>query len=372
MTTQLEQTSPTPPVRTSGQKVIAFAGRNRLQLGIVAVLAVMWIFFVVAAPQTFLSKEIYKAFAETVPFYGIMALTITLLVIAQEIDLSFGSIMALSVVSFMAVFNATGSPVFGAVPDWLRPFFHATGSPLFAGNAVPDWLRPILGLIACLVTGFLAGLLNGIIVVKIGIPALIATIGTQFFWRGFLLVVTNARSEPLGDATEANPLLRDLLVGRLFGEIPVQVIWMVIVAVLVWLLLNRHRFGAHIYLIGDNNNSARLMGVNVDRTRMLTFAIVGMSAGLAGLIASYDISNFYPSLGDGYLLKTLAAVFLGGTPVLGGVGTILGTFVGCFIIGAIEPGTVAVKLTGFWTQLIYGFIIVVSVAMHTVLRRRAK
>ncbi len=340
MTTQLEQTSPTPPVRTFGQRVIAFAGRNRLQLGIVAVLAVMWIFFVVAAPRTFLSKEIYKAFAESVPFYGIMALTITLLVIAQEIDLSFGSVMALGVVTFIAVFDATGSP--------------------------------LLGFVACLATGFLAGLLNGIIVVKIGIPSLIATIGTQFFWRGFLLVVTNARSVSLGDASEASPFLHELLVGRLFGEIPVQVIWMVVVAVLVWLLLNRHRFGAHIYLIGDNNNSARLMGVNADRTRMLTFAIVGMSAGLAGIIACYDISNFFPSLGDGYLLKTLAAVFLGGTPVLGGVGTVLGTFVGCFIIGAIEPGTVAIGLTGFWTQLIYGFIIVVSVAMHTVLRRRAK
>ena len=77
-------------------------------------------------------------------------------------------------------------------------------------------------------------------------------------------------------------------------------------------------------------------------------------------------------LGDGYLLKTLAAVFLGGTSVLGGTGTILGTFIGCFIIGAIEPGTVAIGLTGFWTQLIYGMIIVVSVAMHTILRQRIK
>jgi simple sugar transport system permease protein len=209
-------------------------------------------------------------------------------------------------------------------------------------------------------------------VVKVGIPSLIATIGTQFFWRGFVVVVTGAKLESLIPASEASPTLHDVLVGRLFGELPMQMIWMAVVAFLVWLLLNHHRFGAHIYLIGDNSNSARLMGVNVDRTRMLIFAIVGMSAALAGLVASYDVSNFFPSLGDGYLLQTLAAVFLGGTPVLGGVGTILGTFVGCFIIGAIEPGTVAVGLTGFWTQLIYGLIIVVSVTMHTVLRRRVR
>jgi simple sugar transport system permease protein len=353
MMTPIDQPVPAKPVRTPGQRVIAFVRRNRLQLGIVGVMAVMWVFFLIAGPRTFTSSDIYKAFAESVPFYGIMSLTITLLVIAQEIDLSFGSVMAVSVVAFIGVFNVTGSPLFGFI-------------------SVPGWGRPILGLIACLGTGFLVGLLNGIIVVKIGIPSLIATIGTQFFWRGFILVVTGAKLESLIPAKDANPILHDVLVGRLFGELPAQMIWMVVVAFLVWLLLNHHRFGAHIYLIGDNNNSARLMGVNADRTRMLTFAIVGMSAGLAGLIASYDVLNFFPSLGDGYLLQTLAAVFLGGTPVLGGVGTILGTFVGCFIIGAIEPGTVAIGLTGFWTQLIYGFIIVVSVAMHTILRRRER
>jgi simple sugar transport system permease protein len=328
MTTPFERPVRTKPARTPGQWFIAFARRNGLQLGILGVMVVMWI------------SDIYKAFAESVPFYGIMALPITLLIIAQEIDLSFGSVMAVSVVSFIEVFNATGSP--------------------------------FLGFIACLVTGFLVGLLNGIIVVKIGIPSLIATIGTQFFWRGFLLMVTGAKLVTLTPARNADPVLHDVLVGRLFGELPAQVIWMTVVAFLVWLLLNHHRFGAHIYLIGDNANSARLMGVNTGRTRMLIFAIVGMASALAGLIASYDVLNFFPSLGDGYLLQTLAAVFLGGTPVLGGTGTILGTFVGCFIIGAIEPGTVAIGLTGFWTQLIYGFIIVVSVAMHTVLRRRVR
>lgn len=338
MTTVLEQPLPINPFRTFGNQILAFARRNRLQLGIIDVLGIMWVFFLLRAPRTFTTADIYKSFAEAIPFYGIMALPITLLVIAQEIDLSFGSVMAVSVVSFLGVFKATGSP--------------------------------LLAFIACLGTGFLIGLLNGIIVVKIGIPSLITTIGTQFFWRGFILVVTGAVSASLTPASEASPILHDMLVGRLFGQLPAQMIWMALVGVAVWVLLNRHRFGAHIYLIGDNNNSARLMGVNSDRTRMLIFAVVGMAAALAGLLASYDVTNFFPSLGDGYLLKTLAAVFLGGTPVLGGTGTILGTFVGCFIIGAIEPGTVAIGLTGFWTNLIYGFIIVLAVAMHTLLGKR--
>jgi simple sugar transport system permease protein len=147
-------------------------------------------------------------------------------------------------------------------------------------------------------------------------------------------------------------------------------IWTVIVAALVWVFLNRHKFGAHVYLVGDNEDSARLMGVNVDRTRMLVFAIVGLAAAFAGLLASLEVSYYWVTQGEGYLLSTLASVFLGGTSVFGGVGTILGTFIGCFIIGAIEAGTVAIGLSGFWTQLIYGLIIVISVSMHSTLRRR--
>jgi simple sugar transport system permease protein len=147
-------------------------------------------------------------------------------------------------------------------------------------------------------------------------------------------------------------------------------IWTIVVAMLVWVLLNRHKLGAHVYLVGDNEDSARLMGVNVDRTRMMVFAIVGLAAAFAGFLASLEVNYYWVTLGEGYLLRTLASVFLGGTSVFGGTGTILGTFVGCFIIGAIEAGTVAIGLTGFWTQLIYGLIIILSVSMHAILNRR--
>jgi simple sugar transport system permease protein len=145
-----------------------------------------------------------------------------------------------------------------------------------------------------------------------------------------------------------------------------------LIAVLGWVLLNRHKIGAHIYLIGDNVNSAELMGVNTKRVRMQTFMLMGLLAAFAGVITSFHVVYFWPSLGDGYLLRTLASVFLGGTSVFGGTGTILGTVIGAFIIGTIEAATVAVGLTGFWTQFIYGLIIVLSVIMHTYLRKRTK
>jgi simple sugar transport system permease protein len=316
--------------------VARFARRYGLQIGILCVFLAIWVLFIVGAPTTFLAPEIYAAYMSTIPFFAVIALPLTMAVIAGETDLCFPSIMAVGMVVFVAIFEPTGNLV--------------------------------LAFVACLLAGFLAGLLNGIIVVKVGIPSLVTTIGTQFFWRGVVLVVTNARGTSL--VPVKGTILHKALVGRLAGYVPAQMIWAIVVAILVWVLLNRHKFGAHVYLIGDNVDSARLMGVNVDRTRMMVFAIVGLAAAFGGVLSSLEVSYLWVTVGEGQLLRTLAAVFLGGTSVFGGTGTILGTFIGCFIIGTIEAGTVAIGLTGFWIQLIYGLIIIISVSMHSVVSRR--
>lgn len=315
-----------------------FLRRSSVQIGIIVVFILIWVFFIIAAPQTFLSRQIYLAFMSTVPFFGITAMTLTILIIAGEIDLSFPSIMAMGMVAFMAVFNLTGNVA--------------------------------LGVLGGLLTGFGIGLFNGALVVGIGIPSLVATIGTQFLWRGAVLILLSGKGASLIEARDT--FTYNLLVGKSFGYIPNQFIWMVLAGIACWILLNRTRLGAHAYLIGDNENSARLMGVNVGRTKALLFAIVGIAAAFSGILASMHVSFFWPSLGEGYLLQTLASVFLGGTSVFGGVGTILGTFLGAYIIGAIEAAIVAIGLTGFYTQFIYGLIIIVSVSMHTILRRRVE
>ncbi|MEW5957415.1 MAG: ABC transporter permease [Chloroflexota bacterium] len=329
---KVEQKLPRPQRKSNLARFLRAYGT---QIGILVVFVLMWLFFIVSAPRTFLSPQIYLAFMSTIPFFAIIALPLTMLVIAGEMDLSFPSIMAIGMVAFVTVFNPTGN-VF-------------------------------LALLAALLAGFLAGLLNGIIVVGIGLPSLVVTIGTQFFWRGAVLVLLGGKGHTLVAARES--FVYSLLVGKL-GGIPMQMIWLVATAVVAWVLLNRHRFGANIYVIGDNRQTAELMGINTARTRMLMFALVGMAAAFAGVLASLQVSFFWPSLGEGYLLSTLAAVFLGGTSVFGGVGTILGTFIGSFIIGAIQAAIVAIGLTGFWTELIYGLIIILSVSMHAILRRR--
>jgi simple sugar transport system permease protein len=330
-----ERASPNPKSRTG---LARLSRKYSLQIGIVGVAFFIWVLFLIGSPRTFLARDIYVAFMSTTPYFALMAIPLTLVIIAGEIDLSFPSIMAFGMTAFDVVFVSTHSV----------------------------WL----GFIACLAAGVLAGWLNGVIVVKIGIPSLVATIGTPFFWRGVVMVVTNGQG--LGMTPVRETLLYPLLVGRIGGFFPAHFLWTIAFALVVWFFLNRHRFGAHVYLTGDNLESARLMGVNVDRTKTLTFAVVGFAAAFAGFVVSEDVLFFWPTLGDGYMLNTLASVFLGGTSVFGGMGTVFGTFVACFIIGAINAGIVAAGLTGFWTSLIYGLIVVVSVSLQAVVSRRIR
>ncbi len=323
-----------PAARRSG--LVRFLRKYPLQIGIFLVAVVIWALFVVGAPRTFLAGDIYVAFMSTTPFFALMALPLTMVVITGEIDLSFPSIMAIGMTAFELVFVATQS----------------------------TWL----GFVACILAGLLAGALNGVIVVRIGVPSLVATIGTQFFWRGAVMVLTGAKG--IGMTATQGTVLYPLFVGRIGGVIPAQFLWTIGIALLVWFFLNRHRFGAHVYLTGDNLESARLMGVNVARTKLLTFAVLGLVAAFAGFVESEEILFFWPTLGEGLLLNTIASVFLGGTSVFGGTGTVFGTFIGAFIMGAINAGIVAMGLTNFWTDLIAGFIIVASVSLQTVVGKR--
>ncbi len=334
-------------IQGAGRPLSPTAGKGRLssylrayplQIGIVFVALFIWVLFLIGSPRTFLAGNIYIAFMSSTPYFALIAIPLTLVVITGEIDLSFTSVMAFGMTIFDLLFTATHSV----------------------------WL----GFIGCILGGIVAGFLNGVIVTKIGIPSLVATIGTQFFWRGGVMVLTNGQGMGMTDVQ--NTVLYPALVGKIGGVIPMQFVWTIIFGVIVWFFLNRHRFGAHVYLTGDNIDSARLMGVNVDQTKIVAFAIVGGAAAFAGFLVSEDVLFFWPTLGDGYLLNTLASVFLGGTSVFGGAGTIFGTFVASYIIGAIQGGIVAAGLTGYWTYVIYGLIIVVSVALQTVVGRRLR
>ncbi|QPM67006.1 ABC transporter permease [Atribacter laminatus] len=314
----------------------ALLSESKSQISVIIVLVGIFILFTIGSPQTFLSYNIYYSFMSTIPFFAIMALSLTLVVISGEMDLSFPSIMGFAGWVFTVIFHRTGSPG--------------------------------MALLLALVFGLGAGLMNGLLIVKLKLPSMITTIGTQFFWAGATAVVSGGLGKTLVPAKTS--AVYKLLVGRLGGLVPAQMIWTVIIAFFIWFFLNRHRFGAHVYFTGDNPESARVMGVNVDWVKMMVFTQMGLFSAFAGVLASLEVTYYWPTLGQGYLLKTIAAVYLGGTPVDGGVGTIFGTFIGAIILGCLEAGIIAIGMTGFWTQLIYGLIVIVSIAMHSILRKR--
>jgi simple sugar transport system permease protein len=308
----------------------------RLEISITAVVAGIFLLFIIGNPKVFTRFDIYYSFMSTIPFFGIMALAMTLVVTLGEMDLSFPSVLAFSAWMFGKVFQVTGN----------------------------IWLAVLV----CLAIGLGAGALNSLLIVRVGIPSLVATIGTMFFFRGMVNVVAQGKGIPLVKAKET--IFYYLCVGRIGEVVPAQAVWMIVLGIGFWLLLNRHRFGSHILFVGDNEESSRMMGINVERVKTIVFMQMGFFAAFAGILSTLEVTYFWPSQGQGYLLTTLAAVFIGGTSVFGGMGTIYGSFVGALIIGSLEAGIIAIGLTGFWIQLIYGLIIMVSVSIYAILLRK--
>jgi len=318
------------------EKIKLKISESKLQLSILAVLVIVFAIFIIGNPGTFLSYRIYYAFMSTIPFSAILALSLTPVVILGEIDLSFPSVMGFSAWVFSAVFNQTNNIY--------------------------------LAFVTCLAIGLFAGYLNSVLIVRVGIPSLILTIGMMFLWRGLVYVASGGRGLSL--VGTKGTLLYKALVGRIGGVVPAQAIWAIIIAAVFALILNRHKFGAHILYAGDDEVSAKMMGVNVARVKTIVFMQVGVFAAFVGVLATLEVLYLWPSTGEGYLMKSLASVFIGGTSVFGGAGTIFGTFVGAIIMGSLEAGIVSGGISGFWTQFVFGLVIVLSLTIYACMNKR--
>lgn len=315
-----------------------FFVRCRNQILITAVLLALWIFFALFAPDAFLSGAIYMTFLSTIPFIMIVATAMTLVVVTGEMDLSFASNMAMSGFVFAAVFRLTGS--------------------VWAGAA------------AGLAAGISIGLLNGLLIVWTDVPAIVATIGFDFFWRGCVMLLSGGTAIPLGflaGTADAAPF-----VGRIFGTVPAQSLWAAAFAAVTALIYHRTSWGDSLRFIGDDREVARMLGLPVGASRAAVFAYLGGAAAVSGILATMEMGSWWPTQGDGYLLLVFASVFLGGTSVYGGAGTIWGTAVGSIIMGTIEAGIVSAGWSGFWTRFVDGFVLLVSVSFYAVVSRRRR
>lgn len=293
-------------------------------LPIALVLLVLYIVLMIAAPTVFLQPLIYLSFLETVPPTLIAALGLTLVITAGEIDLSFPAVVALSGFAFSWAWR-TFDPAYGA------------------------WI----GIVLALAAGALVGYINGVMVARIRVPSIMATLAAQFFWYGITILLAGGLSVALKE-NQTN-FVHQLFVGQLFGSIPAQALWALALTIFLWFILNRHKFGEAILFIGDNANVARVMGINVENTRIRLFTVQGMISAFAGIIVTLDIGVFYPNQGN-FLLPAMASVFIGGTSIAGGAGSVFGTLFGAYIIGSLEAGVVATTISGYWVQVVEGLV----------------
>jgi len=307
-----------------------FIGKNRRALSALVVFIALLIFFIIANPRVFLNPTIYTSVFVSLPISIILTIPLVFVITMGEIDLSFPSIIGVSAWGF--------------------------------AYCVQAGLGPVFGLVAALLIGALAGYVNSMLVTRVGLSALVSTLGMNFLLRGLIQIGTQGNGIPLTSISDT--AFHELLVGRIFDIIPIQMVWGLLFAGVGWWLFNRHKFGAHICCVGDNAESAREMGINVNRVKTMAFVYVGIASALAGVLTILVNNTFWPTTGDGYLLATLAAVFVGGTPTWGGVGTVAGGVIGAFIVGFIETGLIAAGLTGFYTQFFYGLVLVLALIGH--------
>ena len=305
-------------------------------LPVFAVLAVLYGVLIIAAPTVFTGYRIYMSFLQTVPPVLVCALGLTLVVTAGEMDLSFPAVVAFS----------------GFVLAWVFKHFDSS-------------LAPWLGFVLAIACGALVGYVNGLLVAKIGVPSIMATLASQFFWYGVTILLADGLQLNIKEITTTP--LHEVFVGRLFGIVPMQAVWALLLTIFLWFILNRHVFGEATMFIGDNVNVARVMGIAVEKTRIKLFTLMGMIAAFAGVLLTLEINVFFPTQGSGFMLPTMAAVFIGGTSIAGGYGTLFGTLFGAYIIGSLEAGVVATTISGYWVQLIEGLVMGASVVLNIIL-----
>lgn len=253
---------------------------------------------------------------------AIMAFGMTFVIVTSGIDLSVGSVAALSAM----------------VSAWM-----------FSNAGLPGWLTLIVGLLI----GLLAGAVSGLAIAYGKLPAFIATLAMMSVARGLTLVISGGT--PVAASDSVNQLGADV------GPIPVPVIMLALAGVVCWFMLSRTVLGRSLYAIGGNEEAARLSGIPVRRILVTVYALAGVFAGLAGLVLAGRLSSAQPQAGFGYELDAIAAVVIGGASLSGGSGKASGTFIGAVLLAVIRNGFNILNVSSFWQQVVIGCVIALAV-----------
>jgi ribose/xylose/arabinose/galactoside ABC-type transport system permease subunit len=297
-------------------------------------LAFVVIFFLLVEPSTRQTAVYWDLLREVSPTM-VAAVGITLLLLSGEFDLTVGSMLALTGVVTIDVFNRTDNM----------------------------WL----GIAAGLASGLCIGMLNGFLVTVIGMESLMTTLGMMFSIRGLVYVHTN--QTPIIDENRFEQFLR--LWFDDIGPVPVPIIVALALVALAWFMATRTELGRNIYAIGGNKEAARVSGIHVNRIKFGLFALSGTLAALAGLLVASQTDTGYFNAGLGFELEVLAAVVLGGASLAGGQGNVLSTALAVLIIGMIGKGMRLMSIDTTQQLLVVGLVMLVAVYYHRVRKQTA-
>jgi simple sugar transport system permease protein len=305
------------------------------ELVALVVLIVLVTYFSAATSGLFLNPQNVRGMMSLFPELAIMALGFALLMIVGEFDLSIGSMFGLTPMILCSL----------SLAGW--PFWPAFAAALFC----------------CLVVG----VINGVVTIRFGIPSFITTLGMLFMLRSLAVVLYSRGAAPTLPEDAPTWAFSDPV-----GLIRVSVIWLIVLAALVYVLLERTNFGNWIRATGGSLESAKAMGIPTSLVKTICFVICSLFAGFAGVIQVIRIASPLPSLGDSMELQAIAAAVIGGVALTGGVGSVLGAIVGMAIIRVIDAGMIMSRVDASWFKFAIGLLTVVAVIANAWLGRTAR
>jgi ribose transport system permease protein len=302
------------------------------QLAAAGALIVVFVFLSIASPVFLSADNLYNIGVQT-SYTAVIAIGVTLVIITAGIDLSVGSVAALSGVVGVVLMAKAGFPV-------------------------------VLAILGGILVGAACGLVNGLLVSVAGLNPFIATLGMLSVARGMVYIPTNAKS------VFGVPDSFRLLGQGVIGSIPIPIIVVAVVAVAGYVVLARTKLGRYAYAMGSNREAARLSGIPIRRYLTVVYVISGALAGFGGMIASSQVASGQPNFGIGLELDAIAAAVIGGASLFGGQGTVVGTLIGAFLIALIRNGSVLLDVNIYYQQVIIGVVIWVAVLWDQYRRRR--
>lgn len=305
---------------------------NFRNLGLFVFIVILWTLLAFLSPYFFRASNIMVLLLQASTVM-ICSVGTTFVIISGGIDLSVGAVAALS--------------------------------SMMLGIALTKWgLGTIPAILVGLAAGAAFGALNGILISKYKLQPMVCTLGTMSIARGLTLITTSGRPIYVVD-----PILNGMGNGRLLG-VPVPVILALAVFFIGFIILKFTFFGRNVYSIGGNEEAARLSGINTIRNKVYIYVVSGLCASIVGILMVCTLGASEPTVGQGLELDATAVTAIGGTSLLGGVGSVVGTMFGAILIGTIKNGLTILNIVSYYQQLIIGAVIIFAVLLEYLKRRR--